>query len=184
MATRDFEVQQLFKAYRKGVISEELLNQQMDELVNASGGHDAVPNVFALRGDGAKMAQGRLGKTPQTESMVFTLPPNFGGGHENSHRGDQLIYNRRNRHLPRVEHYARARPATRHDPSRGASHAAHRSREAVRVDSVCALGPLSLSDISDLDRSLIRYRRKKLVNLTSPLKLAIPVSRNNGLAPS
>ena len=39
-----------------------------------------------------KMAQGRLGKTPQTESMVFTLPPNFGDGHENSHRGDQLIY--------------------------------------------------------------------------------------------
>ena len=92
MATRDFEVQQLFKAYPKGVISEELLTQQMDELVNASGGHDAVPNVFALRGDGAKMAQGRLGKTRQTESMVFTLPPNFGDGHENSHRGDQLIY--------------------------------------------------------------------------------------------
>ncbi len=47
---------------------------------------------IALRGDGAKMAQGRLGKTPQTESMVFTLPTGFGSDKENSHRGDQLIY--------------------------------------------------------------------------------------------
>ena len=62
-----FEVRQLFKAYRNGVISEELFTQRMDELVNASGGDDAVPNAFALRGDGAKTAQGRLGKTPQTE---------------------------------------------------------------------------------------------------------------------
>jgi quercetin dioxygenase-like cupin family protein len=92
MARRDFEVQQLFRAYHNGVISREFFTQQMDELVNASGEHDAVANVFALRGDGAKMAQGKLGSTPQTESMVFTLPPNFGDGHENSHRGDQLIY--------------------------------------------------------------------------------------------
>ena len=38
------------------------------------------------------MGQRTLGKTPQTESAVFTLPPNFGDGRENSHRGDQLIY--------------------------------------------------------------------------------------------
>ncbi|MDO8432341.1 MAG: cupin domain-containing protein [Candidatus Binatus sp.] len=92
MATKDFEVQQLFRAYRNGVISQELFARQMDELVGAGDGHDAVPNVFALRGDGAKMSQGRLGKTAQSESMVFTLPANFGSDHENSHRGDQLIY--------------------------------------------------------------------------------------------
>ncbi len=92
MATKDFEVQQLIKAYRKGVISEELFARQMDELGAGGEGHDAVPNVFAHRGDGAKMAQQILGKTPQTESMVFTIPPGFGNDHENSHRGDQLIY--------------------------------------------------------------------------------------------
>ncbi len=92
MATKDFEVQQLLKAYRKGVISEELLARQMDELGAGGDGHDAVPNVFAHRGDGAKMAQQILGKTPQTESMVFTIPPGFSNDHENSHRGDQLIY--------------------------------------------------------------------------------------------
>jgi len=32
MATKDFEVQQLLNAYRKGVISEELFARQMDEL--------------------------------------------------------------------------------------------------------------------------------------------------------
>ena len=92
MATKDFEVQQLLKAYRKGVISEELFARQMDELGAGGDGHDAVPNVFAHRGDGAKMAQQILGKTPQTESMVFTIPPGFGNDHENSHHGDQLIY--------------------------------------------------------------------------------------------
>ena len=93
MATKNFEVQQLFKAYRAGVISEDFFVQQMDELVaNGDGHHDAVANVFALRGDGAKVAQKRLGKTPQTESAVFTLPPGFGDGTENSHKGDQLIY--------------------------------------------------------------------------------------------
>ena len=92
MATKDFEVQQLLNAYRKGVISEELLARQMDELGAGGDGHDAVPNVFAHRGDGAKMAQQILGKTPQTESMVFTIPAGFSNDHENSHRGDQLIY--------------------------------------------------------------------------------------------
>jgi len=92
MADKNFEVQQLLKAYRKGVISEELLARQMDELVAGADGHDAVPNVFAHRGDGAKMGQQRLSKTPQTESMVFTIPPGFSNDRENSHRGDQLIY--------------------------------------------------------------------------------------------
>ena len=77
MATKDFEVQQLFKAYRSGVISQELFARQMDELVAGADGHDAVANVFALRSDGQKMGQHVLGKTPQTESMVFTVPPGF-----------------------------------------------------------------------------------------------------------
>ena len=92
MANKNFEVQQLFKAYRSGVISEELFAQEMDELVADGNGHAAVPNVFELRGDGAKVVQKMLGKTPQTESMVFSIPPGFGDGRENSHRGDQLIY--------------------------------------------------------------------------------------------
>ncbi|HLW70170.1 MAG TPA: cupin domain-containing protein [Candidatus Binataceae bacterium] len=91
MPNKDFEVRQLLKAYRKGVISEELFAQQMDQLVESKDG-TAVPNVFSYRGDGAKMAQQMLGRTPQSESMVFTLPPGFGGDHENTHRGDQLIY--------------------------------------------------------------------------------------------
>jgi len=48
---------QLFKAYRTGVISQEIFARQMDELVAAGDEHSTVPNVFALRGDGLKMAQ-------------------------------------------------------------------------------------------------------------------------------
>jgi quercetin dioxygenase-like cupin family protein len=92
MANKNFEVQQLFKAYRGGLITQELFAQEMDELVADGNGHAVVPNVFALRRDGAKATQKMLGKTPQTESMVFTIPPGFGDGRENSHRGDQLIY--------------------------------------------------------------------------------------------
>jgi len=92
MATKNFEVQQLFKAYRAGVISEDFFQQQMDELVSSNGAHETVPNVFSHRSESAKLAQARLSKTPQTESAVFTLPPGFGDGRENSHRGDQLIY--------------------------------------------------------------------------------------------
>ena len=91
MPNKDFEVQQLLKAYRKGIISEELFAQQMDQLVESPNG-TAVPNVFLHRGDGAKMTQQSLGKTPQSESMVFTIPPGFSNDHENSHKGDQLIY--------------------------------------------------------------------------------------------
>jgi quercetin dioxygenase-like cupin family protein len=91
MASQDFEVQQLLKAYRKGVISEELFAQQMDGLVEGMDG-TAVPNVFSHRSDGSKMASQMLGKTPQSESMVFTIPPGFSNDHENSHKGDQLIY--------------------------------------------------------------------------------------------
>src|SRR5258706_3373973 len=76
MATKNFEVQQLFKALRAGVISQEFFTDQMDELMGSNGdGHVAVPNVFAHRGDGGKLGQHSLSKTPQTESAVFTLPP-------------------------------------------------------------------------------------------------------------
>jgi hypothetical protein len=59
MANKDFEVQQLLKAYRKGVISEELFAQQMDRLVEGMDG-TAVPNVFSHRNDGSKMASQML----------------------------------------------------------------------------------------------------------------------------
>ena len=35
MASKDFEVQQLFKVYRNGLISEELFLEQMDELCSS-----------------------------------------------------------------------------------------------------------------------------------------------------
>ena len=91
MANHDFAVQQLLKAYRTGVISEKLLAEQMDQLI--AGTHEeAVPNVFAHRSNGAKIATKTLSKTPQSETMVFTLPAGFKGDRENSHRGDQLVY--------------------------------------------------------------------------------------------
>jgi quercetin dioxygenase-like cupin family protein len=46
-----------------------------------------VPNVFAYRGQ-----RHQLAKTGQTESMVFNIPAHFSNDHENTHRGDQLIY--------------------------------------------------------------------------------------------
>jgi len=93
MATKDFEVQQLLRAYRKGVISEELFTQQMGELgASENGASMPVPNVFAHRGNGEKVSAHMLGKTPQSEAMVISLPANFSNDHENSHKGDQLIY--------------------------------------------------------------------------------------------
>src|SRR5215472_651155 len=94
MATKDFEVQQLLKAYRKGLISDELFEKQMGELDDgaANGGGLGVENVFAHRGGAGKPSAHNLGKTPQSEAMVFTIPANFSNDHENSHRGDQIIY--------------------------------------------------------------------------------------------
>ncbi|HZP46495.1 MAG TPA: hypothetical protein VFB15_12675 [Candidatus Binataceae bacterium] len=51
MATKDFEVQQLFKAYRSGLISEALFAQQMDELCGARNGQ-------APKADGAARPRG------------------------------------------------------------------------------------------------------------------------------
>jgi quercetin dioxygenase-like cupin family protein len=91
MASKDFEVQQLLKAYRKGLISDELLDQQMNELVTAGDGLD-VENVFMHRQNGSKASAHPLQKTSQSESMVFTIPAGFTNDRENSHRGDQIIY--------------------------------------------------------------------------------------------
>ncbi|HJU11228.1 MAG TPA: cupin domain-containing protein [Candidatus Binataceae bacterium] len=94
MATKDFEVQQLLKAYRKGLISDDLFEKQMTEIANGGGadGGLGVENVFAHRGNGEKASAHNMGKTPQSESMVFTIPANFSNDHENSHKGDQIIY--------------------------------------------------------------------------------------------
>lgn len=93
MATKDFEVQQLLKAYRKGLISDELFEKQMTELADGAAGNGlGVENVFAHRGRADKPSAHNMGKTPQSESMVFTIPANFSNDHENSHRGDQIIY--------------------------------------------------------------------------------------------
>jgi quercetin dioxygenase-like cupin family protein len=91
MATKDFEVQQLLKAYRKGIISDELFETQMKELGTAQNGLD-VANVLALRGDASKVSAQMLQKTPQSQTMAFTIPANFSNDHENSHKGDQIIY--------------------------------------------------------------------------------------------
>ncbi len=87
MATKDFEVQQLLRAYRRGLISEELFAQQMAEL-GATGNGESVPNVFAHREERRHV----LGKTGQSESMVFNVPAHHSNDHENTHKGDQIIY--------------------------------------------------------------------------------------------
>ena len=91
MATRDFEVQQLLKVYRKGLISDEVFEAQMKEVGESNGGLD-VANVFAHRGDGSKVTSRMLQKTAQSETAVFTIPANFHADRENTHKGDQLIY--------------------------------------------------------------------------------------------
>lgn len=92
MANADFEVQQLLKAYRKGIISDELFEQQMKDIgaqTNGArnGGLDVV-NVLQHKG---KMFE-KLQQTPQSQALVFTLPPMHTGDRENTHKGDQLIY--------------------------------------------------------------------------------------------
>jgi quercetin dioxygenase-like cupin family protein len=89
MATQEFEVQQVLKAYRKGLISDELFAEQMKELGAAKDGSALdVANVFDHRGKAIKMLQ----KTPQSNIAVFTLPAGYSNDKENAHRGDQIIY--------------------------------------------------------------------------------------------
>ncbi|MBI3330336.1 MAG: cupin domain-containing protein [Nitrospinae bacterium] len=101
MATRDFEVQQLLKAYRKGLISDELFAAQMKELEVANDGLD-VANVFAHRGDASKVSSQMLQKTPQSQTVVFTIPAGFSNDRENTHKGDQIIYVTEGRATARV----------------------------------------------------------------------------------
>jgi len=90
---KDFEVRQLLRAFRRGLISDQMLEQQMNELADETDGNVlGVENVFAHRGNGAKASAHTMGKTPQSEAMVFTIPANFSSDHENSHKGDQIIY--------------------------------------------------------------------------------------------
>jgi len=91
MATRDFEVQQLLKVYRKGLISDEVFAAQMKEVGESHGGLD-VANVLGHRSDGSKVTSQMLQKTAQSETAVFTIPANFHADRENTHKGDQLIY--------------------------------------------------------------------------------------------
>ena len=91
MATKEFEAQQILKAYRKGLISDALFEEQMREIGGSSqNGKNGleVENVFMHKGKMFEMLQ----KTPQSQTGVFTLPANHKGDRENTHKGDQLIY--------------------------------------------------------------------------------------------
>jgi quercetin dioxygenase-like cupin family protein len=92
MATTDFEVQQLLKAYRKGLISDELFEAQMKELGTTKATLD-VANVLAHRGgDSSKPSAQMLQKTAQSQTMAFTIPAHYSNDRENTHKGDQIIY--------------------------------------------------------------------------------------------
>jgi predicted enzyme related to lactoylglutathione lyase len=73
MASKDFEVRQLLKAYRNGLISEGLFTQQMDELCGANGNGKAASaapaskpaRVRKLTGDDALDAPGGMAKLMQ-----------------------------------------------------------------------------------------------------------------------
>ncbi len=92
MATREFEIQQVLRAYRKGLISDELFEEQMKELGGpqlrtVKDGLDVV-NVFEHKGKTFEVLQ----KTPHSQTGVFTLPVGYSSDRENTHKGDQLIY--------------------------------------------------------------------------------------------
>lgn len=88
MATQEFETQQLLRAYRKGLISDELFEQHMQE-VNGNGGNTLdVANVFDHKDASFKMFQ----NTPQSQTAVFTLPPGYTNDEESVHKGDQILY--------------------------------------------------------------------------------------------
>ena len=65
MASKDFEVQQLFKVYRKGLISEELFLEEMDALCATGNGQHAAGN--------GQRAAGKNGQTSAT--MPSSRPP-------------------------------------------------------------------------------------------------------------
>jgi len=73
MATQDFAVQQLLRAYRKGVISEELFAAQMTEL-GASGNGAAVANGSARREKVYDRAAEDMGNIVALEHVNVTVP--------------------------------------------------------------------------------------------------------------
>lgn len=89
MANKDFEVKQLLKAYRKGLISDALFEEEMRTLGTNGAGHGLdVHNVLGHKGkDFAKLQQ-----TSLTQTVAFTLPAGYAGDKENTHKGDQIIY--------------------------------------------------------------------------------------------
>ena len=70
MASKDFEVQQILKAYRKGVVSAELFKQQMDEMCSSRNGSDASKTsrpagLRGVTGDAGLDAPGGMAKLMQ-----------------------------------------------------------------------------------------------------------------------
>ncbi len=89
MANKDFEVKQILKAYRQGLISDELFAEQMQEIGgNGATGRLDVANVFDHRG--SEVA--KLQETPLSQTVAFTLPAGYSNDTENTHKGDQIIY--------------------------------------------------------------------------------------------
>ncbi len=68
MATKDFEVKQLFKAYRTGLISDALFNQQMDELCGSTNGNGSG------NGQPAKAAAAPRRPRPVTGDAKLDVP--------------------------------------------------------------------------------------------------------------
>ncbi|MGH7988423.1 MAG: hypothetical protein ACREQX_19340 [Candidatus Binataceae bacterium] len=73
MANKDFELQQLLRAYRKGVISDELLAAQMAEL-GAGGNGRSVPNGSARPEKSYDRAAEDLGNIVALEHVNVTVP--------------------------------------------------------------------------------------------------------------
>jgi predicted enzyme related to lactoylglutathione lyase len=70
MATKNFEVQQLFKVYRKGLISEELFLEEMDELCAAPNG----PRANGANGQRADTGNGQRSATTPSSRPAKTRP--------------------------------------------------------------------------------------------------------------
>jgi hypothetical protein len=89
--TREFEVQQLLWAYRRGVISDELFEQQINELAEERMGTCSKLKTFS-RHCSAKSPARCDAENAADGAMIFSIPANFGNYRENSHKGDQIIY--------------------------------------------------------------------------------------------
>ena len=52
---------------------------------------DAVATGEGRYGAILQVKPGDVQKTAQSQTMVFTIPPGFSNGHENTHKGEQII---------------------------------------------------------------------------------------------